>query len=67
MKIFQYDEIVTPNVLVALKSEVEIMNTLMDRNAWIGLHDQPDNSIEQFILDSYDFHFADKCLSLIHI
>ena len=43
MRIFQYDEIVTPNILVALKSEVEIMNTLMDRNAWIGLHDQPDN------------------------
>ena len=50
MRIFQYDEIVTPNILVALKNEVEIMNTLMDRNAWIGLHDQPDNAIEQFIL-----------------
>ena len=32
MRIFQYDEIVTPNVLVALKSEVEIINTLMDRS-----------------------------------
>ena len=65
MRIFQYDEIVTPNILVALKSEVEIMNTLMDRNAWIGLHDQPDNAIEQFILDSYDFHFADKCNDVV--
>ena len=55
MRIFQYDEIVTPNILVMLKSEVEIMNTLMDRNAWIGLHDQPDNPIEQFILDSMTF------------
>ena len=65
MRIFQYDEIVTPNILVALKSEVEIMNTLMDRNAWIGLYDQPDNAIEQFILDSYDFHFADKCNDVV--
>ena len=65
MRIFQYDEIVTPNILVMLKSEVEIMNTLMDRNAWIGLHDQPDNPIEQFILDSYDFHFADKCNDVV--
>lgn len=65
MRIFQYDEIVTPNILQILKSEVEIMNTLMDRNAWIGLHDQPDNAIEQFILDSYDFHFADKCNDVV--
>ena len=65
MRIFQYDEIVTPNILNVIKSEVEIMSTLMDRNAWIGLHDQPDNSIEQFILDSYDFHFADKCNDVV--
>ena len=65
MRIFQYDEIVTPNILDTLKSEVEIMNTLMDRNAWVGLHDQPDNAIEQFILDSYDFHFADKCNNVV--
>ena len=65
MRIFQYDEIVTPNILVMLKGEVEIMNTLMDRNAWIGLHDQPDNPIEQFILDSYDFHFANKCNDVV--
>ncbi len=59
MRIFQYDEIVTPNILVMLKGEVEIMNTLMDRNAWIGLYDQPDNPfhnlqtpIRVFIIDS---------------
>ena len=65
MRIFQYDEIVTPNILNVIKSEVEIMSTLMDRNAWIGLHDQPDNAVEQFILDSYDFHFADKCNDVV--
>ena len=65
MRIFQYDEIVTPNILNVIKSEVEIMSTLMDRNAWIGLHDQPDNAIEQFILDSYDFHFSDKCNNVV--
>ena len=65
MRIFQYDQIVTTQTLELIKNEVENFNTLVDRNAWIGLHDEPDNVIEQFILDSYDFHFSDKCNGVV--
>ena len=65
MRIFQYEQVVSHWTLQMLKTEVEFFNEHMDRNAWIGLFDEPDNPIEQFILDSYDFHFSDKCNNVV--
>ena len=49
MRIFQYEQVVSHWTLQMLKTEVEFFNEHMDRNAWIGLFDEPDNPIEQFI------------------
>ena len=65
MNIFQYDQVVSPRTLETLISEVDVFKDKMQGNAWIGLHDEPDNPIEQFIIDSYDFHFADKCEGVV--
>ena len=65
MNIFQYDQVVAPRTIENLISEVDLFKDKMKGNAWIGLYDEPDNLIEQFIIDSYDFHFADKCQSVV--
>ena len=52
MNIFQYDQVVSPRTLETLISEVDVFKDKMQGNAWIGLHDEPDNPIEQFIIDS---------------
>ena len=49
MNIFQYDQVVSHWTLQMLKTEVEFLNTCMNKNAWIGLFDEPDNPVEQFI------------------
>tara|TARA_S200000501_G_scaffold112918_1_gene106162 strand:- start:1232 stop:1963 length:732 start_codon:yes stop_codon:yes gene_type:complete len=65
MNIFQYDQVVSHRNLETLISEVDVFKDKMKGNAWIGLHDEPDNPIEQFIIDSYDFHFAHKCEGVV--
>ena len=51
MNIFQYDQVVSHRNLETLISEVDVFKDKMKGNAWIGLHDEPDNPIEQFIID----------------
>ena len=41
----------TPSV-VQLRKDVEYFNS--PRNHWIGIHDEPENTIEKYIQDSYD-------------
>ena len=61
MNIFQYDQIASAWTINMLQTEVDFFSKHMKKNAWVGLYDTPDNPIEQYILDSYDFHFSDKC------
>ena len=65
MNIFQYDQVVSSWTIMMLKDEVDFFSEHMKKNAWIGLYDIPDNPIEQYIIDSYDFHFSDKCNNVV--
>ena len=65
MNIFQYDQIASAWTINMLQVEVDFFSKRMKKNAWVGLYDTPDNPIEQYILDSYDFHFSDKCDSVV--
>ncbi len=35
------------------------------RNHWIGINDEPENTIEKYIQDSFDFYLADSFSSTI--
>ena len=50
----------TPSV-VQLRKDVEYFNS--PRNHWIGIHDEPENTIEKYIQDSYDFYISKSILS----
>ena len=50
----------TPSV-VQLRKDVEYFNS--PKNHWIGIHDEPENTIEKYIQDSYDFYISKSILS----
>ena len=54
MNVYQFEKIINTYSSMMIKKEVEDFNPLR-RNAWIGLHDTPDNAIESYILDSFSF------------
>ena len=80
MKVVQYPPVINSPSVVKLLREVYMMNPLPG-NCWVGLDDEPENSIEKYILDCYDlylkelypqakgfewwFHFIKDCDSMI--
>ncbi|MEC7807373.1 MAG: hypothetical protein VYD75_09690 [Pseudomonadota bacterium] len=64
MNVYQFEKIINSYSSMMIKQEVEDFNPLK-RNAWIGLHDVPDNAIEAYILDSYSFLLEERCHGVV--
>jgi|TARA_B100000401_G_scaffold395380_1_gene304276 hypothetical protein len=58
MNVVQYPPVINSISLYELLREVDMVEPLPG-NCWIGLHDEPENAIEKYILDSYDMYFKD--------
>ena len=59
MNINQYPPVINSISLDNLVREVKMFDPLPG-NCWIGLHDEPENALEKYVLDSYDMYFKDK-------
>lgn len=59
MNISYCPPIIDANSLVNLKDEVRAFNPLAG-NMWLGIHDEPENTIERYIQDSFDFYLKDN-------
>ena len=59
MNFVSYPPILDPASIVFLKKEVEYFHPLLERNKWIGIYDEPENTIEKYIQDSFDFYLKD--------
>jgi len=58
MNIKQYPPVINSISLDNLVREVKMFDPLRG-NCWIGLHDEPENALEKYVLDSYDMYFKD--------
>ena len=58
MNIVQYRPVINSISLYELVREVKMFDPLPG-NCWIGLHDEPENALEKYVLDSYDMYFKD--------
>ena len=58
MKIKQYPPVINSFSVYELVRQVKMFDPLPG-NCWIGLHDEPENALEKYILDSYDMYFKD--------
>ena len=59
MNFISYPSIIDSPSIVFLKKEVEYFHPLMEKNKWIGVYDEPENTIEKYIQDSFDFYLKD--------
>ena len=59
MNVLSYPPILDAISLVQLKNQVENFHPV-GRNAWIGIYDEPENTIEKYIQDSFDFLLKDS-------
>ena len=59
MNVLTYKQIIDAITIVQLRQEVENFHPLHG-NKWIGIYDEPENTIEKYIQDSFDFHLQDK-------
>ena len=48
-----YKNILDPSSIVYLRNEVEML-TEFQGNYWLGIHDEPENTVEKYIQDSFD-------------
>ena len=60
MNVISYPPILDGISLNELRKEVEYFNPIY-YNKWIGIHDEPENTIEKYIQDSFDFYLHDNC------
>ena len=58
MNIKQYPPVINSISVYELVRQVKMFDPLPG-NCWIGLHDEPENALEKYILDSYDMYFKD--------
>jgi len=58
-----YPSIIDTPSVVQLKKDVEYFN--LPRNHWIGIHDEPENTIEKYIQDSFDFYMSSEYLTAV--
>ena len=56
-----YPPIIDSPSLVQLRKAAEYFNP--SKNYWIGINDEPENTIEKYIQDSYDFYISKSILS----
>ena len=56
MNIISYPPILDSYLPVQLRKEVEYLYPI-GTNKWIGIYDEPENTIEKYIQDSFDFIF----------
>ena len=54
-----YRNILDPSSIVYLRNEVEML-TEFQGNYWLGIHDEPENTVEKYIQDSFDFYLSDE-------
>ena len=54
-----YRNILDPSSIVYLRNEVEML-TDFQGNYWLGIHDEPENTVEKYIQDSFDFYLSDE-------
>ena len=59
MNVLQYPQVIDSISLARLLREVDMYHPLPG-NMWIGLHDEPENAIEKYVLDCYDMYFKDE-------
>ena len=59
MKVLQYPQVINSISLTRLLREVDMFHPLPG-NMWMGLHDEPENAIEKYLLDCYDMYFKDE-------
>jgi len=59
MNVSNYPSTVDAISLLGIKNEVESFNPLPG-NMWVGIHDEPENNIEKYIQDSFDFYLKDN-------
>ena len=59
MKVLTYPPIIDSYSMLMLRGEVESFLP-SDRTYWLGMWDEPDNIIEKYIQDSFDFFLKDK-------
>ena len=59
-----YPPIIDSISSVKLRDEIKQFNPLKSNgfttNKWIGIHDEPENTIEKYIQDSFDFYLASQ-------
>ena len=62
-----YPPIIDSISTVKLRDEIKQLDPLKSNgfttNKWIGIHDEPENTIEKYIQDSYDFYISKSILS----
>ena len=61
-----YPPIIDSISTVKLRDEIKQLDPLKSNgfttNKWIGIHDEPENTIEKYRLDSYDFYISKSIL-----
>ena len=61
MNVLSYPPILDSASTTQLKNQVENFYPI-GYNKWIGLHDEPENTIEKYIQDSFDFILSDSSI-----
>ena len=61
MNVISYPPILDGISLNELRKEVEYFLSDYKFNRWVGIHDEPENTIEKYIQDSFDLYLRDSC------
>ena len=60
MNVLSYPPVLDSHSILQLRGEVDAVFPI-GNNKWIGMYDEPENTIEKYIQDSFDFFLQDKC------
>ena len=55
MNIISYPPILDSYSTLQLREEVDYLHPI-GTNKWIGIYDEPENTVEKYIQDSFDFY-----------
>ena len=59
MNIISYPPILDSYSTLQLREEVDYLYPI-GTNKWIGIYDEPENTVEKYIQDSFDFYLKDQ-------
>ena len=68
MNIISYPPILDAYSTLQLREEVDYLYPI-GTNKWIGIYDEPENTVEKYIQDSFDLYLKDHyalCMMSIH-